>query len=108
MGFFTRLYVDRLYTALGAAEIVAAGSTFDRAALAASDAALAALFGRDPSTTAGAPVRCSVGWAAEVPRKVSLRMDMPALPTIECLPRSLGGLATCSLYQRLTRGCFPL
>ncbi|WP_250034977.1 MsnO8 family LLM class oxidoreductase [Paractinoplanes maris] len=30
----------------GAAELVAAGSTFDRAALAASDAALAALFGR--------------------------------------------------------------
>jgi luciferase family oxidoreductase group 1 len=36
----------------GAAEIVASGSTFDRAALTASDAALAALFGREPSTVA--------------------------------------------------------
>jgi cell division protein FtsN len=37
----------------GAAELVAAGSTFDRAALAASDAALAAVFGRARSH--GAP-----------------------------------------------------
>ncbi|MGY2074360.1 MsnO8 family LLM class oxidoreductase [Blastococcus sp. SYSU DS0828] len=41
----------------GAAELVAAGSTFDRAALAASDASLAALFGR----TAGAGVPAGTG-----------------------------------------------
>jgi hypothetical protein len=35
-----------LFDRTGAAELVAAGSTFDRAALAASDAALAALFDR--------------------------------------------------------------
>lgn len=48
--------LTELFERTGAAELVAAGSTFDRAALAASDAALAAVFGRSPSRAgSGAP-----------------------------------------------------
>jgi luciferase family oxidoreductase group 1 len=56
----TRAQVDgrlaELLDRTGAAELVASSSTFDRAALAASDAALAAMFGRAPSAGA-APSR---------------------------------------------------
>ncbi|GAA0242496.1 MsnO8 family LLM class oxidoreductase [Cryptosporangium japonicum] len=57
--------LDELFERTGAAELVTSGSTFDRAALAVSDAELAALFVRPRPT--GAPVPASPAGVAERP-----------------------------------------
>jgi alkanesulfonate monooxygenase SsuD/methylene tetrahydromethanopterin reductase-like flavin-dependent oxidoreductase (luciferase family) len=51
--------LDELFERTGAAELVASSSTFDRAALAASDAALAGLFGRAQSAAGRTPAMAS-------------------------------------------------